>query len=99
MGKPEKTFEEAVIDIRNYLNKDGHAKVFISEGFYIRPVLNAEKKNASRKLGDTFISLGDIPLREDTHGQFNHPGDVGMQAIADVFWEYIEPEVKRLTQK
>ena len=99
MENPSKTFEEAVVDMRNYLNKDGHAKVFISEGFYDRPVLNAEKQTASKKLGDIYISLGDIPSREDTHGQYNHPGDVGMQAIADKFWEYIEPEVRRLTRK
>lgn len=99
MENPERKFEDAVVDLRNYLNKDGHAKVFISEGFYIRPVLNAEKEAASKRLGDTFITLGDIPTREDTHGMFNHPGDVGMQAIADRFWEYIEPEVKRITGK
>jgi hypothetical protein len=84
--------------MRNLLSNDGKAKVYISEGFYIRPVLDAEKKAVAEKYGDTFISMDDIRTREDTHGQFNHPGDLGMELIANRFFEAIEPEVKRLVE-
>ena len=42
--------------------------------------------------------MDDIRTREDTHGQFNHPGDLGMELIANRFFEAIEPEVKRLVE-
>ncbi len=99
METPPKTFGTAFEDMRNLLSGSGKAKVYISEGFYIRPVLDAEKKAVAEKYGDTFIRLDDIRTREDTHGQFNHPGDLGMELIANRFWEHIEPEVKRLTGK
>ncbi len=95
MENPEKTFGQAVEDLRNFLNPDNKAKVFISEGFYIKPKLEEEKKILCSKYGDTFISLGDIPYQENTHGDYNHPNDLGMQAIADTFWCYLEPEIKQ----
>lgn len=99
MENPPKTFGEAFEDMRNLLSNNGKAKVYISEGFYIRPVLDAEKKAVAEKYGDTFIKMDDIRSREDTHGMFNHPGDLGMKEIAERFWEHIEPEVKRLAGK
>ena len=99
MENPPKTFGEAFEDMRNLLSQNGRAKVYVSEGFYIRPVLDAEKKAVAEKYGDTFIEIDDIRTREDSHGRFNHPGDLGMELIADRFFEAIEPEVKRLTNK
>ena len=99
MENPPKTFGTAFEDMRNLLSNNGKAKVYISEGFYIRPVLDAEKKTVAEKYGDTFISMDDIRTREDSHGLFNHPGDLGMELIADRFFETIEPEVKRLSGK
>ncbi len=99
MENPPKTFFEAFEDMRNLLSNNGKAKVYISEGFYIRPVLDAAKKAVAEKYGDTFISMDDIRTREDSHGLFNHPGDLGMELIADRFFEAIEPEVKRLSGK
>lgn len=99
MDNPPVRFGDAYENMRNLLNKSGRAKVFHSEGFYIRPRLNEEKRAAAERLGDTYIELGEIVTREDTHGMFNHPGDVGMQAIAERFWQFVEPEVKRLTGK
>lgn len=90
-----KTFGKAVEDLRNLLDS-GNTFFLISQGFYIRPVLDAEKEAVAKKYGDAFVNMEDIRQREDTHGQFNHPGDVGMQAIADRFWEVLEPVVKNL---
>ncbi len=94
LENPDIRFGDKYEELRNALNSHGSAKVFHSEGFYIRPVLNAEKKAAAERLGDTYIELGDIVTREDTHGMFNHPGDVGMQTISDRFFEFIEPILK-----
>ena len=65
----------------------------------IRPVLDAEKKAVAEKYGDTFIKMEYIRALDETHGQFNHPNDYGMELIANRFFEAIEPEVKRLTGK
>lgn len=96
---PEIKFGDRYEQLRNALNSHGTAKVFHSEGFYIRPVLNAEKKAAAERLGDTYIKLGDIVTREDTHGKFNHPGDKGMQEISDLFFANLEPTLKELLNK
>lgn len=92
---PAVKFGEKYEELRNALNSHGTAKVYHSEGFYMRPVLNAEKKAACERLGDTYIELGDIVTREDTHGKFNHPGDKGMEEIANLFFKYIEPNLNK----
>lgn len=93
---PKIKFGTAYENLRNALNSHKTAKVFHSEGFYLRPVLNKEKKEAAERLGDTYIELGDIVTREDTHGQFNHPGDKGMKEIAKLFFKTIEPTIKEI---
>jgi hypothetical protein len=55
MENPPRTFGDSFEEMRNLLSNDGKAKVYISEGFYIRPVLDAEKKAVAEKYGDTFI--------------------------------------------
>jgi hypothetical protein len=99
MENPPKTFGESFEEMRNLLSNNGKAKVFISEGFYIRPVLDAEKKAVAEKYGDTFIEMDDIRTKPETHGLFNHPGDLGMEEIANRFWEHIKPTVEKLTTK
>ena len=87
----EDTYQKA----RNLFSNNGRAKVFHSEGFYIRPMLNAAKKRVADACVDTYISLGDIPHREDTHGIYNHPSDKGMEEIANCFWDAIRDTVLR----
>lgn len=91
---PVKTFGKAVEELRMALDT-GHTRFVIAQGFYIRPVLDAEKEAVAAKYGDTFVRLEDIRSRADTHGDFNHPNDVGMLAIADRFWSVIEPLVTK----
>ena len=31
----------------------------------------------------------------DTHGRFNHPGDLGMNLIAERFWQHIEQRIRK----
>lgn len=93
LKNPAKTFGAAVGDLINYFNAKGNAKVFVSGGFYIRPELDAEKKALCAEKGYTYIDLGNIPNREETHGKFNHPGDLGMAEIAESFWQAVKAEL------
>lgn len=89
-------FGVAYEKLRNLLNSHGTAKIFHCEGFYIRNLglLDKEKRQVAEKYNDTFIELGDIRTREDTHGRFNHPSDKGMQELADLFFSHIKPYIK-----
>ena len=88
---PARTFGEALEEFRSYLDPDGKAVALFSQGFYVRPKLDAEKEAAARKRGDIFVHMEDIQGRADAHGRYNHPGDLGMELIANRFWEHIRP--------
>ena len=89
-----RSFGQAVEELRQTLDT-GATRFVISQGFYVRPVLDAEKEAVAARHGDIFVHMEDIRSREDTHGDFNHPGDIGMQAIADRFWSVMEPLVPK----
>lgn len=91
---PARTFGEALDAFRAYLDPDGKATALFSQGFYVRAKLDAEKEAVANKRGDIFVNMEDIRSRADTHGRYNHPGDLGMELIADRFWESIEPLLK-----
>ena len=95
MEKPPKTFAEAYEDLRNYLITPKSA-VFHSMGYYVRPVLDDEKKTVAQKYGDLFLDITNIRSLPETHGLHNHPNDLGMQMIADRFLDAIEDDVKRI---
>ena len=96
--KPARSYGDALDAVRSYLDPDGKAVVLISEGFYMRPKLDAEKKAVAARRGDIFVKMDDIGARADAHGRYNHPGDLGMQLIADRFWQHIEPRLKNLAK-
>ena len=91
---PPKTFGQAYENLRNFLVDGRDVFVMHSQGFYIRPVLDAEKEVVAKKYNDPFVNLEDMRVLEETHGKFNHPSDYGMQVIADRFWAEIEEYVK-----
>lgn len=92
-------FGAAYEKLRALLNSTGKARIFHSAGFYIRPVLDEEKRQVAEKYGEPFIRLDEIIARDDVRGQFNHPGDVGMLEIARRFFAFAEPAIKALAQK
>ncbi|MBE5782463.1 MAG: SGNH/GDSL hydrolase family protein [Clostridiales bacterium] len=92
-------FGDAYETLRNFLNATGKAHVIHSQGFYIRPVLDAEKEAVAKKYGDIFVSMEEIRQRDDTHGEFNHPSDLGMEEIACAFFREIEPILHTLKAK
>lgn len=97
MENPPKTFARAYEDMRNYLAGPNTA-VYHSMGFYVRPVLDSEKLSVAQKYGEPFIDISDIRSLPETHGLFNHPNDLGMQMIADKFFDAIEKDVKRICE-
>ena len=94
MENPPRTFEDAYEDMRNLVTRNGQARAFHAMGFYIRPQLEKEKLAVAHKYNDPYIDIDDIRMREDTHGEFNHPSDLGMQLIADRFGDAIVPAVQ-----
>ena len=86
---PDVKFGDMYEKLVDFLRSDS-TKVFHSEGFYIRPVLDAEKKAVCERHGDVWIPLGDINSSAETHGLYNHPNDYGMELIANRFLEYVE---------
>lgn len=96
---PKVKFGTAYEILRNLIASKPGCAVFHSQGFYIREKLNNEKRKVAEKHGDTYMTIDEIIASPLSRGQFNHPGDLGMQMISDRFWEFIEPEVKRICNK
>ena len=88
---PARSFADALDAFREWIDPEGKARALFCQGFYVRPVLDAEKERVAAKRGDAFVKLDDFRERADAHGRFNHPGDLGMQLIADRIWEHLEP--------
>ena len=96
--KTARSFGEAVDAFRTYLDPEGKALVLISQGFYKRPKLDAEKEAVAKKHGDIFIRMDDLWDNKEAHGRFNHPGDCGMELIANRFWEKMAPRIRAFTR-
>jgi len=98
MEDPPKTFEQAYEDMRNYLASP-ETPVYHAMGFYKRPVLDAEKRRVAAKYGDTYIDITHITSLDETHGDYNHPSDCGMQMLADTFFDAMEEDIKRICEE
>ena len=95
---PTVTFGSCYEKLVDYLS-NGSAKVYHSMGFYIRNRLDSEKEQVAKKRGETFIDISEIRMCDESHGLFNHPGDLGMKMIADKFFSFIENDVKSICEK
>ena len=91
---PARSFGEALDAFRTYLDPDGKALVLMSQGFYIRPKLEEEKAVVAKKHGDVVVDMKDIQNSKEAHGKYNHPGDLGMEMIANRFWQHLESYMK-----
>lgn len=87
---PEVTFGSRYDKLRNFLDNGRNTKFMHSQGFYIRPKLDAEKQAVAEKHGDIFVNIEDIRSLDEAHGKFNHPGDYGMKLIAERFLESLK---------
>lgn len=91
---PPKTFGKAYEDLRNFLVDGRDVFVMHAQGFFIRTSLDAEKEQVAKKYQEAFVNLEQMRQLSETHGQFNHPNDYGMQVIADSFWAAIKDYVE-----
>lgn len=98
---PARTFGTAIEQFLDYVDPEKKALVLVSQGFYIRPKLDAEKETVAGKADRryVFVNMEDIRTRADTHGRYNHPNDLGMELIAERFWPHLAPRLSALAQK
>ncbi|MGN0833188.1 MAG: SGNH/GDSL hydrolase family protein [Kiritimatiellia bacterium] len=89
-----RSFGDALEALRTYLDPEGKALVLVSQGFYKRPKLDAEKVAVAKRHGDVFVSMADLQDMKAAHGRYNHPGDLGMQLIADRFWSKMADRIR-----
>ncbi|MGN0852740.1 MAG: SGNH/GDSL hydrolase family protein [Kiritimatiellia bacterium] len=89
-----RSFGDALDALRTYLDPEGKALVLVSQGFYKRPKLDAEKVAVAKRHGDVFVRMEDLHDMKEAHGRYNHPGDRGMEMIAERFWRHLEPYMK-----
>ena len=83
-------FYRSLCEFVKYLNADGEAKIIVTTGFWRHP-LDAFLRKAASEMHCPCIELGDLgddPAMKaiglfDHSGVANHPGDLGMQRIAE----------------
>ena len=92
-AKPDGRFGRELERLRNFLANDGKTRFLFCQGFYDRPVLDAEKKALAAKYGDVYVPMADIRSRNDVKGRYSHPSDNGMRLIAERFWDRLEPVI------
>ena len=94
---PSRTFGAAIEQFLDYVDPGKKAFVLVSQGFYIRPKLDAEKELVAQKTDRryVFVNLEDVRTRAEVHGLYNHPNDLGMELIAARFWETLREALKR----
>ena len=81
---PARSFADALEALCGYLDS-GSTAFFVSQGFYIRPALDAEKEAVCGRGTGKYVDISAIRERADVHGMYNHPNDLGMELIAGRF--------------
>ena len=91
-------FKKELASLIRYLDKEQKARLIVTTGFWKHP-LDEALRDYAKEAGAPLVELGD--LGEDTtmkaiglfeHGGVaNHPGDLGMQCIADRILEALLP--------
>ena len=84
--------------LADYLDKKGDAKVIVTTGFWKHPADEALRGWAAAHQAP-LCDLGELGERDEMKaiglfehkGVANHPGDKGMQAIADAIWKELKP--------
>lgn len=88
---PARSFGAALEEFIRYVDPGLKSKVLLSEGFYTRPKLEKEKREVAAKLPNvTIVGMEDIRNEPAARGRYNHPGDYGMELIANRFLEYLK---------
>lgn len=98
----EGDYAQAVQDLMRFFNRGGRAKMIVTSLFWPNPAKDEAIRRAAECLGAVYVPLNDLGTRDDMKalglfwhsGVANHPGDLGMQAIADRIGGALEPFLK-----
>lgn len=96
-GFDAEAFEKNYPELINYLNTN-NAKLVLSSGFWAHEQADSIIENIAEKLGAPYVYLGDLgadaKMRADGkfwhEGVQHHPGDLGMENIANRLYAEIE---------
>lgn len=93
-------YREAFVRLLNTLNENSHPVIFVRSCFWANPEKDELMKQAAAQAGATYIDVGALGRdpanaarseRTIEHaGVAGHPGDKGMQALADALFAAIE---------
>jgi len=96
-------YRAAFVRLLRTLRGDGHSAVLVRSTFWTEPTRNELMARACRETGALFVELKDLDRDErnfaraertfEHAGVAAHPGDQGMQAIADGLWKAMEQRV------
>lgn len=89
-------FKEAVVKLLTLLKRDGQAKLYVRSCFFADATKDAILKDACDAVGGVFVDISKLGKDEANYarserkfeheGVAQHPGDKGMQAIADAIF-------------
>ena len=91
-------YEERCKELLDYVNPKGSARVIMTTSFWKHPG-DFASRNVADERGYPIVELGQYGEQDEMkalglfahEGVANHPGDRGMQAIADEIWKPMEP--------
>ncbi|MFA6243656.1 MAG: SGNH/GDSL hydrolase family protein [Candidatus Hydrogenedentales bacterium] len=99
-GESETQFGSAVKALLDTLKTASHPTIVVRSSFWPDKAKDGQLKKASEEVGATFIDIGKLAADESNFarsertiahaGIANHPGDKGMQAIADAILGALE---------
>ncbi len=101
-SQSQRDYQRAFVELLNSLRQHGRPVILVRSTFWTEPIRNELMAAACRQTGDVFVDLqgldqdaGNFARSErkiDHPGVAGHPGDKGMQAIADAIWRALEQQ-------
>ena len=102
-SEAQTAYRLAFVKLLKTLRQRGRPAIFVRSTFWAEPIRNQLMAQACQESGDVFIELKDLDKDEGNFaraerkfehaGVAAHPGDKGMQAIADGIWQAIETTI------
>jgi outer membrane protein assembly factor BamB len=99
-SEAQDAYRSAFVKLLRTLRQRGRPVIFVRSTFWAEPTRNELMAQACQETSDVFIELKDLDKDEGNFarserkiehaGVAAHPGDKGMQAIADGIWKAIE---------
>jgi lysophospholipase L1-like esterase len=93
-------FKQRLLDLLNAFKSVGTSKVYVRSCFWAEPIRDGVMKEDCMAVGGTFVDISTLSKDESNYarsersftndGVARHPGDKGMQAIADAIVQAIQ---------